>query len=106
MVFDISKVTGIGEYEVETRKEESKGSSRFDVYKVKGHAFLIVNSHTIEVRTDEKLKKLLVEKNESVMESLYFGRGGIEIVMEGQQLRDDEIWDLVRLSYNMTKEFE
>ena len=106
MVFDISKVTGIGEYEVETRKEESKGSSRFDVYKVKGHAFLIVNSHTIEVRTDEKLKKLLVEKYESVMESRYFGRGGIEIVMEGQQLRDDEIWDLVRLSYNMTKELE
>ena len=45
------------------------------------------------------------EKYESVMESRYFGRGGIEIVMSGQ-LEDEEIEDLVRLSYNVTKEME
>ena len=35
------------------------------------------------------------------MESRYFGRGGIEIVMCGQ-LDDAEVEDLVRLSYNLT----
>ena len=39
------------------------------------------------------------------MESRYFGRGGIEIVNSGQ-LKPDEIEDLVRLSYNLTKEIE
>jgi predicted DNA-binding protein (MmcQ/YjbR family) len=37
------------------------------------------------------------------MESRYFGRGGVEIVPSGQ-LEDAELEDLVRLSYNMTKE--
>jgi len=63
--------------------------------------FLVVNKNTIEVRTDAELKKLLVEKYESVMESRYFGRGGVEIVMAGQ-LSDDELFDLVRLSYNLS----
>ena len=66
-------------------------------------AFLVENANTIEVRTDGKLGKLLREKYESVMESRYFGRGGIEIVMSGQ-LKLDEIDDLVRLSYNLTKQ--
>lgn len=35
------------------------------------------------------------------MESRYFGRGGIEIVDSGQ-LTQEEIEDLVRLSYNLT----
>ena len=38
--------------------------------------------------------RLLQEKYESVMESRYFGRGGIEIVLSGQ-LEEDEIKELV-----------
>ena len=57
----------------------------------------------MEVRTDNKLSKLLREKYESVMESRYFGRGGIEIVNSGQ-LDFDEICDLVRLSYRLSEE--
>ena len=68
--------------------------------------FLVENKSTIEVRCDKKLGKLLREKYESVMESRYFGRGGIEIVTAGKQLSDTEIEDLVRLSYNLTKEME
>ena len=72
-------------------------------YFVNNRAFLVVNKNTIEVRTDEKLGKLLSEKYESVMRSRYFGRGGIEVVNAGQ-LSEAEINDLVRLSYNLTKE--
>ena len=43
-----------------------------------------------------------MKKYESVMESRYFGKGGIEIVMSGQ-LTDSEVRDLVRLSYDLTK---
>ena len=95
MVFDLSKVTGIGEY---TEKQEKERT----IYNIGEKAFLIENKNTIEIRTDDKLAKLLEEKYESVMESRYFGRGGIEIVLAGQ-LEDSEIEDLVRLSYNMTK---
>jgi len=63
---------------------------------------LIVNKNTIEVRTDGELKKLLTDKYESVMESRFFGRGGIEVVLAGEQLKTDELNDLVRLSYNLT----
>ena len=97
MVFDVSKISGIGEFELAAQQRQ--------VYKVGSRAFLVVNKHTIEVRTDEKLRKLLIQKYESVMESRYFGRGGIEIVNSGQ-LKEDEIEDLVRLSYNLTKEME
>ena len=45
---------------------------------------------------------MLENKYESVMESRYFGRGGIEIVIAGNQLPEDELCDLVRLSYNLT----
>ena len=64
--------------------------------------FLVVNKNTLEVRTDEELRKLLVEKYESVMESRYFGKGGVEIVVAGNQLSEDELFDLVRLSYNLS----
>lgn len=97
MVFDISKVTGIGDYEEKQEKERTicnKGDK----------AFLVVNKNTIELRTDDKLAKLLEEKYESVMQSRYFGRGGIEIVPAGQ-LEENEIYDLVRLSYNLTNQF-
>ena len=94
MVFDISKVEGIGKFEKKTEKER-------EIFLREGKAFLVVNKNTIEVRSDEKLMALLKEKYESVMESRYFGRGGIEIVLAGQ-LSEQELLDLVILSYNMT----
>lgn len=94
MVFDLSKVTGIGEYTEKPEKERT-------IYNKGDKAFLVVNKNTIELRTDDKLAKLLEEKYESVMESRYFGRGGIEIVL-ANQLEEDEVCDLVRLSYNLT----
>ena len=58
---------------------------------------------TLELRTDRKLLGLLREKYETVMESRYFGKGGVEIVNSGQ-LSSEEINDLVRLSYNLSAE--
>ena len=94
MVFDLSEVTGIGDYQERAEKERK-------LYQKQGKVFLVVNKNTIEVRTDSQLANTLKEKYESVMESRYFGRGGIEIVPAGQ-LSKDEIIDLVRLSYNLT----
>lgn len=99
MVFDISKVTGIGEYTTKTEKHDDKDRTLF--YK-NDKVFLVENKNTIEVRTDGELRKLLTDKYESVMESRYFGRGGIEIVIAGNQLKTDELEDLVRLSYNLS----
>lgn len=100
MVFDLSKVTGIGDYS--TIEEEKDGTLIRTIYKKADKAFLVVGKNTIEVRTDAKLGALLREKYESVMESRYFGRGGIEIVLAGAQLSEDELCDLVRLSYNLS----
>ena len=61
MVFDISEVTGIGDYQEKTEKERT-------LYFKGDKVFLVVNKNTIEVRTDGELKKLLTEKYESVME--------------------------------------
>lgn len=94
MVPDVSKISGIGEYNV---KKESDRS----IYFKNSAAFLIINRNTIEVRCDARLSDKLKQEYESVMESRYFGRGGIEIVLAGQ-LKTDEIEDLVRLSYNLT----
>ena len=99
MVFDLSKVTGIGEYIKKTEIQDEKARTLF--YK-DDKVFLVENKNTIELRTDAELKRLLVEKYESVMESRYFGRGGVEIVLAGNQLKTDEIQDLVRLSYNLS----
>ncbi|MDO5480340.1 MAG: MmcQ/YjbR family DNA-binding protein [Candidatus Saccharibacteria bacterium] len=99
MVFDISKVSGIGEY---TFKTETVDEKERTLYFKNDKAFLVVNKNTIEVRTDEELRKLLVEKYESVMESRYFGKGGIEIVLAGKQFSVEELDDLVRLSYNLS----
>ena len=94
MVFDVSKVEGLGEYTEKIEKERKlflKGEK----------VFLVTHENTIEVRSDAKLAKTLVEKFESVMQSRYFGRGGIEIVL-ADQLSEQELGDLVRLSYNLT----
>ena len=95
MVFDISQVTGIGNYA--TKRDQN----RMLYYKDR-KVFLVVNQHTIEVRCDRELSDLLTKKYESVMQSRYFGHGGIEIVLAGQ-LSQAELEDLARLSYNMTK---
>ncbi|MBQ6130622.1 hypothetical protein IJI72_02990 [Candidatus Saccharibacteria bacterium] len=76
------------------------------IKKVNGRAYLVENEKTIEVRTDERLGKLLREKYESVMESRYFGKGGIEIVRAGKQLSESEIEDLIRLSRDLTEVLE
>ncbi len=100
MVFDVSKISGIGEFNCEVQKvdEEHTRTLYFKNEKV----FLVENKNTIELRTDDGLRKLLVEKYESVMESRYFGRGGIEIVLAGNQFTADDLDDLVRLSYNLS----
>ncbi len=90
----IEEVTGIGKYDEKIEKERT-------LYLKDEKVFLVVNKNTIEVRTDSELSKLLKEKYESVMESRYFGRGGIEIVLAGQ-LTKSELEDLVRLSYNLS----
>ncbi len=97
-MFDISKITGINEY---TTKTEKVGEKSRVLYLKGEKVFLVENKNTIEIRTDLELKKLLVEKYESVMESRYFGKGGVEIVMAGQ-LDENELLDLVRLSYNLS----
>lgn len=95
MEIKMTEVGGIGEYHL--REENSK-----KIYEVEGRAFCVLGSRTVEVRTDRNLRKFLIEKYESVMESRYFGKGGVEIVLAGQ-LNIDEVRDLVRLSYNLTK---
>lgn len=94
MVPDVSKISGIGPY---TTKKDSER----ELYSKESSVFLIINPNTIELRCDQKLSENLREKYESVMESRYFGRGGIEIVPAGQ-LTTEEIADLIRLSYNIT----
>lgn len=94
MVFNISEITGIGDYTQKNEKERT-------LYYKDDKVFLVVNKNTIEIRTDDKLGKLLCEKYESVMQSRYFGRGGIEIVLTSQ-LSISDLNDLVRLSYNLS----
>lgn len=100
MNFEIKSVSGIGEYNVEDLMKREEKVKIFSA--INGRAFCVLNDgKTIEVRTDKNLSKFLREKYESVMQSRYFGRGGIEIVLSGQ-LPQDELEDLVRLSYNLT----
>lgn len=105
MEFQIEEVGGIGEYKMNDlfAKNGEKEGGIFLAPNDK--AFIVDRKKTVEVRTDRNLSKLLREQYESVMVSRYFGNGGIEIVMSGQ-IPLDEIYDMVRLSYNLTKEIE
>ena len=94
MVLDVSKIAGLGPYEVKQEKDR-------EIYFKGQLAFLVLHRNTIEVRTDSRLADNLKQKYESVMESRYYGKGGIEIVLAGQ-LSQQELEDLIRLSYNMT----
>ena len=107
MVFDVYKVTGLSDFsarkETVGRGDDAEEIEVFSVKNTEGEdkAFLVLRKNTLEVRTDRKLLRVLVDKYESVMESRYFGRGGIEIVNSGQ-LKEAELDDLVRLSYNLS----
>ena len=94
MVPDVSKISGISEFTVKPEKSRQ-------IYLKSDKAFLIVNENTIEVRCDPLLSENLKSKYETVMDSRYFGRGGIEIVL-ANQLSPEELQDLIRLSYNLT----
>lgn len=97
MTIDLKKVHGVGAYL--ERKEKD-----IIYYSVpEGKVFLVQGPKTLEVRCDRKLSLVLRDQYESVMESRYFGIGGIEIVPSGQ-LSDEELADLIRLSYNLTVE--
>lgn len=101
-MMNLAETSGIGEYS--TQKRKVNDSEEDMLYLAPNEkVFLVVRPKTIEVRCDGKLSKVLREKYESVMESRYFGRGGIEIVPSGQ-LEEVELQDLVRLSYNLTKD--
>lgn len=94
MVPDLHQITGIEDYEKKPEKDRT-------LYQKNGKTFLVQNKNTIELRTDPNLSQNLQEKFESVMESRYFGRGGIEIVPTSQ-LSPQELEDLIRLSYDLT----
>ena len=104
MVLDLSKISGIGDYDIEIKQEFKDGqpAKSRTLYKKGKKAFLVDNGPTIELRTDPELLRTLVAKYESVMVSRYFGSGGIEIVLAGHQLTPDEVNDLTRLSYNLS----
>ena len=105
MKFKIEELTGIGEYQ---RKEflSKKGEHEGELFVAPNDkVFLVQRKNTIEVRTDRNLSKLLKEQYESMMTSRYFGNGGIEVVMSGQ-MSLDEIYDIARLSYNLTMEIK
>lgn len=101
----VEEIAGVGEFEIE-EVEGDNGVVEKVLYRIPGgRAFLVERKNTVEVRSDRKLSNLLKEQYESVMESRYFGKNGIEIVTSGQ-LSDEEVEDLVRLSYNLAKEAE
>ncbi len=101
---ELSKISGLGPFTKKTEKLDNYSSRDIFFPENSEKPFLIVNKNTMELRTDDKLGKLLIGKYESVMQSRYFGRGGLEIVTTADQLKKDELEDLVRLSYNLTKD--
>ena len=96
----IKNISGIGDFETKVEKDRTIFQNQNNQ-----KAFLIFNKNTLEIRSDYQLIKNLTEKFESVMQSRYFGRGGLEIVLSNQ-LPDNEIEDLIRLSYNLTAEIK
>lgn len=105
MEFKIEEISGIGSYKKQDLAEKTgRKNEQGQVYLTEnGRVFLVTRAQTIEVRSDANLCKNLREKYESVMESRYFGNRGIEIVKSGQ-IELNELYDLVRLSYNLTVE--
>lgn len=107
MVFDIDKVGLLPKAEysskvVAANSAYGREGTSTEIYSRGEKAFLVVHLGTdplrVEVRTDGRLRKLLMEKYESVLDSRYFGRNGVEVICSGQ-LTEDEVYDLIRLSY-------
>jgi predicted DNA-binding protein (MmcQ/YjbR family) len=84
------------------------------VYKIghketdEGKLFALIadNSKPLQVslKTDPKLSELLREKYESVMPGYHLNKKHWITILCTGQLADDEIKDLVRLSYNLVAE--
>ena len=107
-MFEIEKVSGIGEYKKEKfldiHANTKNPNLEEHIYLApNGKVFLIERKNKVKISCHLNLSKLLKEEFESVMASRYFGVGGVEIVVSGQ-VEEDKIEDLVRLSYNLTKE--
>lgn len=100
---EIEQITGIGAFKKGQKDLKGRAGEDWYYWTLGGKVFLVERANTIEVRCDAKLSKVLCEQYESVMQSRYFGRGGIEIVLSGQ-LSESEIEDLIRLSYNLSLE--
>lgn len=105
MNIDLSILSSLGPYteKHEVLSQDHGHEVTRTLYYHGDHVFLVVNDATMELRCDYRLMKHLAEKYESVMQSRYFGRGGIEVVPAGQ-LSDEELNDLIRLSYVLTGE--
>ncbi len=88
---------------VEERKLEDRDELR--VFYRGDSIMMIVEKNTeplrIEIRCDRKLGYTLQERYESVMQSRWLGKNGIEIICSGQ-LSNDEVLDLVRHAYEMS----
>lgn len=97
-MIDLERVGGIEGWS-EKKHGEKGEDTLFET--PNGKVFMVLRPKTVEVRCDGKLARMLQEKYETVMESRYFGKGGIEIVPSGQ-LEQQELEDLVRLSYNLS----
>ena len=71
--------------------------------------FLVIEEGTsplrIEMRCDRRLGQTLKERFESVMTSRALGNNGIEIICSGQ-LTNDEVFDLIRHSFEISKNLE
>lgn len=108
----VKNIHGIGDYDEQAYKKENKIIGKLFVTNIttdpsEQKAFVVFHGleeipQTIEIRTDDNLKKLYIKEYESAMQSRYFGKNGIEIVMTGQ-IKKTDLEDLIRLSYNLTK---
>ena len=98
-MIDLAQISGLGPYTTDT--QEFPDAKSRTLFKKGDKVFLVQNPHTIELRCDQKLSRLLQEKYESVMQSRYFGQGGLEIV-PSNQLSTSELADLIRLSYDLS----
>ena len=91
--------------ELENVTERRDGGMR--IFSCDDKIFLVVEEGTsplrIETRCDRKLSKLLQERYESVMQSRALGNNGIEIICSGQ-LTNEEVLDLIRHSFEISKE--
>ncbi len=100
----IQQFDGISEQE-----QHDKNDKTLRVFYLGERIVLVIEKGTdplrIELRCDYKLSQTLQERYESVMESRALGRNGIEIICSGQ-LSEDEVIDLVRHSYEQSKNAE